>query len=73
MINIQTILQLIQNGGDPSGAFNQLLQQNPAIGQAMQILNGKTQQQQFQLLEDMARQRGTTLQKVAQQMGIPWK
>lgn len=73
MINLQGIIQLLNSGKDPSTAFNQMLRQNPAVNQAMQILNGKNQQQQYQLLEDMARQRGTTLQKVAQQMGIPWK
>lgn len=73
MINLQSLFQMMQQGANPNALLNQMAQQNPALQQALGLLNGKNQQQQMQLLEDMARQRGTTLQQVAQQMGLPWK
>lgn len=73
MINLQSLFQMMQQGVNPNALLNQMAQQNPALQQAIGLLNGKNQQQQMQLLEDMARQRGTTLQQVAQQMGLPWK
>lgn len=73
MINMQSLFQMMQQGVNPNALLNQMAQQNPALQQALGLLNGKNQQQQMQVLEDMARQRGTTLQQVAQQMGLPWK
>lgn len=73
MINMQSLFQMMQHGVNPNALLNQMAQQNPALQQALGLLNGKNQQQQMQVLEDMARQRGTTLQQVAQQMGLPWK
>lgn len=73
MINIQSLFQMMQQGVNPNALLNQMAQQNPALQQAIGVLNGKSQQQQMQVLEGLARQRGTTLQQVAQQMGIPWK
>lgn len=73
MINMQSLFQMMQQGVNPNALLNQMAQQNPALQQALGLLNGKNQQQQMQVLEDMARQRGTTLQQVAQQMGLPWR
>jgi len=73
VINMQSLFQMMQQGVNPNALLNQMAQQNPALQQALGLLNGKNQQQQMQVLEDMARQRGTTLQQVAQQMGLPWR
>lgn len=73
MINMQSLFQMMQQGVNPNALLNQMAHQNPALQQALGLLNGKNQQQQMQVLEDMARQRGTTLQQVAQQMGLPWR
>lgn len=70
---MQSLFQMMHQGVNPNALLNQMAQQNPALQQALGLLNGKNQQQQMQVLEDMARQRGTTLQQVAQQMGLPWK
>jgi len=70
---MQSLFQMMQQGVNPNALLNQMAQQNPALQQALGLLNGKNQQQQMQVLEDMARQRGTTLQQVAQQMGLPWR
>lgn len=70
---MQSLFQMMQQGVNPNALLNQMAQQNPTLQQALGLLNGKNQQQQMQVLEDMARQRGTTLQQVAQQMGLPWK
>lgn len=73
MINIQSLFQMMQQGVNPNALLNQLAQQNPALQLALGLMNGKNQQQQMQILENMARECGTTLQQVAQQMGLPWR
>ena len=69
-INIQGLMQAIQNGQNPEGMLRQMMQQNPMLQNAMQLLNGKRQQQQMTMLENMAKERGTTIQAVAQRMGL---
>ena len=69
-INIQGPMQAIQNGQNPEGMLRQMMQQNPMLQNAMQLLSGKSQQQQMTMLENMAKERGTTIQAVAQRMGL---
>lgn len=70
---LQMIFQAMQGGMNPQQAIGQVIQQNPQVQQAMQLLGGKSQSQQLQMLRDMAAQRGTTLEQIAQQIGIPLK
>lgn len=69
---MMAMVQMIKNGGDPRGLLGQMMQQNPQIGQAMRLLEGKTQQQQMQLLRNMAQERGVDLGQLARQIGLPW-
>ena len=46
---------------------------DPRMRQFMQMVNGRNPQQLRQMAENVAKERGTTLQAVAQQMGIPIK
>lgn len=69
-INIQGLMQAIQSGQNPEGMLRHMMQQNPVLQNAMQLLSGKSQQQQMTMLENMAKERGTTIQAVAQRMGL---
>ncbi len=67
---IQQIMQAAQQGMSPAQFFQQYAR-NPQIAQMAQIVQGKNPQQLMQVADNMARQRGTTLDALAQQMGIP--
>jgi hypothetical protein len=66
------LVQMIKGGGNPQQLIGQMIQQNPQIGQAMRLLEGKTQQQQMQVLRNMAQERGVDLGRLARQIGLPW-
>lgn len=73
MINpMQMMMQAMQGGQSPMQFLAQASGQNPVFQQMQQITQGKTPQQLMQIAENMAKERGTTLQAVAQQMGLPF-
>jgi hypothetical protein len=47
-----------------------MAQSNPALGQALQMVNGKTPAEMERMAYDMAKQRGVDLNQLAKQMGI---
>ena len=69
-MNPMQILQAVQNGANPNQLINQLAQTNPAIRQAMQIMNGKTPNQIRDMVYRTAQQRGVDLNQVARQWGV---
>ena len=69
-MNPMQIIQAVQNGANPNQLINQLAQTNPAIRQAMQLMNGKTPQQIRNMAMQAAQQRGVDLNRIAQQWGI---
>lgn len=70
MINPMQILQMVQNGANPQQLIMQAAQQNPAIRQAMQMVNGRTPEQIRDMAVNMARQQGIDLNVLARNMGI---
>lgn len=74
MINpMQMVMQAMQRGMTPQQFMAQMGGQNPVFQQMQQITHGKNPQELMQIADNMARQRGTTAQQLAQQMGLPWK
>ena len=63
-------MEIIRSRGNPGPVIKGMMQQNPQLKAAMEMLDGKNQQQQMTMLENMAREQGTTLQEVAQRMGL---
>lgn len=49
----------------------QMIGQDPRMGQAMQMIRGKDRSQLRKIAENMARERGTTLEDIARQAGVP--
>ncbi|MBR4953136.1 MAG: hypothetical protein IKZ30_01330 [Oscillospiraceae bacterium] len=71
MINpIQMLVSALNNGMDPRAMMNQMLGQDPRMGQAMQMLQGKSPAELKQMAENMAKERGTTVEQIAQSLGI---
>lgn len=68
--NIGQIMQMAQRGVDPNRLAQQLMQQNPAVQQAAQMMQGKTPAQIKQMAYARAQQMGVDLNQMAQQMGI---
>lgn len=68
--NIGQIMQMAQRGVDPNRLAQQLVQQNPAVQQAAQMMRGKTPNQIKQMAYTRAAQMGVDLNQMAQQMGI---
>lgn len=70
---LQMLMLARQRGMTPAQAMSQIAQQNPQLRQAMQLLEGKSQSQQMQMIRNMAAERGIDIEQMAQQMGIPMK
>lgn len=63
-------IQALQKGANPNQLMMQLAQNNPAVRQAMQMVNGKTPDQIRDMARQMARQRGVDLNQLMQTLGI---
>lgn len=64
------MMQMMRSGGNPNAMLQQMANQNPQVRQFMQMINGKSPQQLRQIAENVAKERGVTLEYVAQQLGI---
>lgn len=69
---LQMMMQAARQGLTPQQFFQQHAG-NPAVAQLARIAQGKDREQLMQTASNMARQRGTSLDAVARQMGIPYK
>ena len=63
-------MQMMQMGNHPMALFQQMAAQNPRMSQGLQMVRGKNKSQLRQMAENMARERGTSLEAVAQSLGI---
>ena len=69
---IQMMLQAARMGMTPQQFFQQNAG-NPQVAQMAQIAQGKSRDQLMQTAANMAKERGKTLDAIAQQMGIPYR
>ena len=70
---MMAMLQMARNGGNPMQMLQQMAGQNPQAAQAMRLIQGKNPQQLRQTAENMAKQRGTSVEEIARQFGLPMK
>lgn len=63
-------VQALRQGANPNQLMMQLAQQNPAVRQAMQMVNGKTPDQIRDMARQMAGQRGVDLNQLMQMLGV---
>ncbi|MBR3795725.1 MAG: hypothetical protein IKK34_06820 [Clostridia bacterium] len=65
------VMQMMRTrNGNPAPLLEQLARQNPAMRQAMDMARGKSPQELRQIADNMARQRGTTVDNIIKQMGF---
>lgn len=64
------MMGMIRNGMNPQQLLAQMAQNNPQVRQVMQMMNGKSPAELRQMADNIAAERGTTVEDVARQLGI---
>lgn len=64
------LVNLARNGGNLMMLMQQMAGQNPQMQQAMSMIQGKTPEQLKQMAENMAKERGMTVEQVAKNIGL---
>ena len=67
---VAQLMNVIRTGGDPQALLNSMASRDPQIKQAVQMMSGKTSAQLQQMAQNMARERGISLNDVMRQFGI---
>ena len=67
---LNEMVRVARSGGNPMMLMQQMASRDPRVGQAMQMMQGKSPAQLRQMCENMARERGIDLNGLAQQLGI---
>ena len=67
---IMALVNAARNGGNLMQLLQQMAMQDPRIAQAQQMIQDKSPQQLRTMAENMARERGTTVQDVARGLGL---
>lgn len=68
---MMAIMQAAMSGMTPVQFLQQMAAQNPMAAQAMNLIQSKTPEQLRETAENMAKQRGTTIEEIARQYGLP--
>lgn len=69
-MNIIQLAQLMSRSQNPMQLFAQAVGQSPQGQQVLRLMYGKTPEQFRGVLENMAKQQGTTLEQVVTSMGL---
>lgn len=70
---IMAMINMARSGGNPMALIQQMAGNNPQVAQMMNMVRGKNPQQLRNMAENMAKERGTSLEEVTQQLGISMK
>lgn len=70
---MQMMMTAMQQRLNPMAYIQQQAQHKPAFRQLSGLIQGKSPEQLRTMAENMAKERGTTLDNVARQLGLPWK
>jgi hypothetical protein len=69
-MNMMQLAQMISRSPDPMRAFYQVVSQHPQGQQVINLMRGKSPEQFRGVLENMARERGTTIEQILGNMGF---
>lgn len=64
------LVSMAKNGGNPMQMIQQMAKNNPQVNQVVQMMNGKSPAQLKAMAENIAKEKGTTIEQVAQQLGL---
>lgn len=67
---LMQITGLLQSGKNPNAILQTMAMNNPQVKQVMQMMHGKSPEQLRQIANNMAAERGTTVEDIARQLGI---
>ncbi len=67
---IMAMINMARSGGNPMALIQQMAGSNPQVAQMMNMVRGKNPQQLKSMAENMAKERGTSLEAVTQQLGL---
>lgn len=67
---MMAMINAMRTGGNPMALAQQMAGQNPQMRQFMQMVQGKTPDQLKQMAENVAKERGVSINDVARQLGI---
>lgn len=70
---IMQMIQMARGGRNPIGMIQSMSGSNLQAAQLMRMVQGKNPQQLRQMCENMCRERGTTMEQMAQSLGIPMR
>lgn len=65
-----SLIQLVKSGGDPMTMLVNMAGVNPQAAQALQMVSGKNREQIYQMVQNMCKERGTSMEEVANAVGI---
>lgn len=65
------IVGMMKSGKNPQQLLMSLAKSNPQVRQAMQMMQGKSSSDLKKMAESMAAERGTTVEDIVKQLGIP--
>ena len=67
---LNLMMNVLRRGGNPMQIAQQMAAQNPQMRQFYNMVNGKSTAELKQMAENMARERGVSINDVARQLGI---
>lgn len=67
-MNPMQIMAMMQNSGNPMQMLTQMAQQNPMMGRAMQMGQGKNEAQLKETVRNLAKQRGMSDEQLRQML-----
>ena len=70
MMNLMSLMQMMQGGGNPMQLAQMFAQQNPQAAPAMQMIQGKNPQQLQETFYNLCKSKGINPQDVARQCGV---
>lgn len=67
---ISKMVNACNNGGNPMQLISAMAQSDPRFARVSKILDGKSPEQLRTIAENMCRERGTTVEQMAQNLGL---
>lgn len=68
--NLGSLVALARSGGNPISMIQQMAGSDPRMAQAMNIIGGKSPAQLQEIATNMAKERGTSVENIARQLGL---
>lgn len=67
---LNMVMNAMRSGANPTALIQQMAASNPQMRQFMQMIHGKSPDQLKQMAENVAKERGVSINDVARHLGI---